>query len=66
MIKAYASGGKGGRPSTSRTADDRAYTAKAQAQAAEAGIRNPVQYVNRNVARNAPVANRNRVLGAIR
>ena len=64
MIKAYASGGKGN-PSTTKTADDRAYTAWAKSQAAAAGVRNPSAYVNRNVAQNAGPANRNRVVGQI-
>lgn len=64
MIKAYAQP-RSGRPSTTRTADDRAYTAWANGQAAAAGIRNPSAYVNRNVARNAGPASRNRVMGQI-
>ncbi len=63
MIKAYAQ--SKGAPSTTRTEDDRAYTAWAQGQAAAAGIRNPGQYVNRNVATNAGPASRNRTMGAI-
>lgn len=65
MLKAYAQP-KSGAPSTNRTADDRAYTAWAQGQAAAAGVRNPGQYVNNNVARNAGTASRGRVMGQIR
>lgn len=64
MMKVYAQP-KGGRPSTTKTADDRAYTAWAQGQAAAAGVRNPQAYVNNNVARNAGPASRNRVMGQI-
>lgn len=64
MMKAYAQS-RSGAPSTSRTADDRAYTAWAQGQAAAAGVRNPVAYVNRNVAQNAGPASRNRVMGQV-
>lgn len=63
MIKAFAE--SSGRPSTTATADDRAYTAWAQGQAAAAGVRNPAAYVNRNVAQNAGPASRNRVTGQI-
>ena len=57
-----------GRASTTRTADDRAYTAWAQGQAAAAGVRNPAQYVANNVARSnagGGVQSRNRVMGQI-
>ena len=64
MMKAYAQS-RSGTPSTSRTADDRAYTAWAQGQAAAAGVRNPGAYVNRNVAQNAGPASRNRVMGQV-
>lgn len=64
MMKAYAQS-RSGNPSTNATADDRAYTAWAQGTAAEAGVRNPGAYVNRNVARNAGPASRNRVMGQI-
>lgn len=54
-----------GSPSTTRTADDRAYTAWAQSRASEAGVRNPQAYVNNNVARNTGVQSRNRVMSQI-
>ena len=53
-----------GKTSTTRTADDRAYTAWAQGQAAQAGVRNPSAYVNRNAGSNT-VSSRNRTVGAI-
>ena len=62
MVKVYAEGGPG-KPSTTKTADDRAYTAWAKRQAAAAGVKNPSQYVENNVARNAGPASRNRVVG---
>ena len=66
MIRAYAEPKNGrGTPSTNATADDRAYTAWAQGAAAEAGVRNPGAYVNRNVAKNAGATSRNRTMSAI-
>ena len=61
MLKVYAESTS--RPSTTKTADDRAYTAWANGQAAAAGVKNPAQYVANNVARNAGPASRNRVVG---
>ena len=61
MLKVYAESTS--RPSTTKTADDRAYTAWANGQAAAAGVKNPVQYVANNVANNAGPASRNRVVG---
>lgn len=65
MMKAYAQPRSGGAPSTSKTADDKAYTAWAKSQAAAAGVRNPGAYVNKNVAQNAGPASRSRVMGQI-
>ena len=59
-----ASSPKGNKPSTNATADDRAYTAWAQGTAAEAGVRNPVEYVNNNVRTNAS-GKRNPTVGQI-
>ena len=66
-LKVFAEGGSrnGATPSTNATADDRAYTAWANTQAAAAGVRNPSQYVSNNVSRNAGPASRNRTMGAI-
>ena len=62
-MKAYAQ--TRSNPSTTRTADDRAYTAKAMGAAAEAGVRNPQAYVNNNVKQNKAPASRKRVMGQI-
>jgi hypothetical protein len=68
MMKVYAqphSKGGGEAPSTNKSADDRSYTAWAQGTASEAGIRNPVGYVNKNVKSNKPPSHRNNVMGQI-
>lgn len=62
VIKAFA--GTRGNPSTTRTADDRRYTALQRANAAAAGL-NP-NMVNRNVRANAAPASRNRSVGQLR
>ena len=69
FLKAFAQpkskGGGGGTPSRNATDDDRRYTQAAIEHARQAGVRNPVALVNRNVRQNAPVASRRRVMAQI-
>ena len=71
ILKAYAEQtrtGGGARPSRTATEDDRRYTQWAVNSAstqANARVRNPQQYVNRNVRQNAPVARRRNVLAQV-